>query len=127
MKLFDAIRQWHARRMTIRQLRQLDDNLLRDIGIQRDEIRFVADRLAKSLPASDRKGEPTADPGIVKSFAVRRLHGRNVAGRRSAPNDTFARPGPLDHRPLPAHRRRADGRPSGERHDNPTPKIKECC
>lgn len=127
MNLFDAIRQWHGRRMTIRQLRQLDDHLLRDIGIRRDEIRFVADRMAKSLPASDRKGEPTADLGIVKSFAVRRPHGRNAAGRRSAPNDTFARSGPLDHRPLPARRRQVDGQPTGQRHENPTPKIKECC
>lgn len=127
MNLFDAIRQWHGRRMTIRQLRQLDDHLLRDIGIRRDEIRFVADRMAKALPASDRKGEPIADLGIRKSFVLPRPHGRNVAGRRNAPNDTVARSGPLDHRPLPARRRQVDSQPTGQRHENPTPKTKECC
>jgi uncharacterized protein YjiS (DUF1127 family) len=52
MRLLDTMRRWHARRTTIRQLSQLDDHRLKDIGIDRSQIARVADRLAQSPPAA---------------------------------------------------------------------------
>lgn len=41
-----AVRREHVRRTTFRQLSQLDDRTLSDIGLSRDSIRDVADSLA---------------------------------------------------------------------------------
>ncbi len=52
MRLLDAIRRWHERRTSIRRLSQLNDRLLRDIGIHRHEIESVVHQSVGSMPAS---------------------------------------------------------------------------
>lgn len=42
-----AIARWHRFRKTVRELRRLDDRMLRDIGLRRDEITYVAHGLAR--------------------------------------------------------------------------------
>ncbi len=37
-----SVARWHKRRIAIRQLMALDDHILKDIGIRRDDIRSVA-------------------------------------------------------------------------------------
>lgn len=50
-RLFKAIGRWHIRRTTIRTLSALDDRMLRDIGIDRSELRTVVDDLlTRPLP-----------------------------------------------------------------------------
>jgi len=44
MNLYRDLRQWHRRRAAIRHLRQLDDHLLRDIGIERSGIESAVDQ-----------------------------------------------------------------------------------
>lgn len=43
MELYRKLRQWHRRREAVRHLRQFDDHLLRDIGIERADIERVVD------------------------------------------------------------------------------------
>ena len=52
MKLMHAIKRWHERRTTIRQLSQLNDHLLNDIGIQRYEIDALVQQSVRSMPVS---------------------------------------------------------------------------
>ena len=52
-KLPEMVRQWHLRRVTIRQLSQLNEHQLNDIGLSRGEIRSVAGQLARSKPVPD--------------------------------------------------------------------------
>ncbi|MFQ6019095.1 MAG: DUF1127 domain-containing protein [Kiloniellaceae bacterium] len=46
----DAILRWHKRRIAIRELMALDDGILRDIGMRRDDIYSVANARSNSLP-----------------------------------------------------------------------------
>jgi len=43
-RLLALLRLWHHRATSRSQLRQLDEHLLRDIGISRETARFVADK-----------------------------------------------------------------------------------
>ena len=52
MKLMDAFKRWHERRATIRRLSQLNDHLLRDIGIHRHEIEALVQQSVRSMPVS---------------------------------------------------------------------------
>ncbi len=50
-----AVRAWRARRASIDELSRLDDHLLKDIGIDRSEIRAVVNGMLSRPPArSDR-------------------------------------------------------------------------
>jgi uncharacterized protein YjiS (DUF1127 family) len=52
--LFDyvttGLKRWHMRRRTKMQLKQLDDHILRDIGLHRDEIDGVVEDLIATWP-----------------------------------------------------------------------------
>ncbi len=45
-----AVRGWHARNASIRGLSRLDDHLLKDIGIDRSEIRAVVNGMLSRPP-----------------------------------------------------------------------------
>ena len=68
--------RWRSRRVTIRQLSQLDDHLLKDIGISRGDIGLVADQLAKSMPAPDARTLQVGGMGQNKPATTRqsKLH-----------------------------------------------------
>lgn len=127
MKLLDTIQRWHARRTTVRQLRQLDDHILQDIGLERYEIPFVAEQMAKLMPVSNQGCGKLAKLRVLGHSALRRFQGRNPARRGIGGDARAARLIPLDHRHLPARRRQV-GRPSSShRAETSNPKIKECC
>lgn len=127
MKLLDTIRRWHARRITVRQLRQLDDHNLQDIGLERYEIPFVAEQMAKLMPVSNQGRGKLANLHVLGNSALRRFQGRNPTRRGNGRDATAARLIPLDHRHLPARRRQVDRPSSSHRTETSNPKIKECC
>ena len=51
MRFFQALRRWHTRNVTIRELTALSDWQLRDLGITRGEIPGLVDRLLNGAPA----------------------------------------------------------------------------
>lgn len=127
MKLLDTIRRWHVRRMTVRQLRELDDHILKDIGLERYEILFVAEQMAKVISASDQGRGKSANLRVLGNSALRRFQRRNPAIRGNGRDATAARLIPLDHRHLPARRRQVDCPSSSHRTETSNPEIKECC
>ena len=50
----NAVRAWHTRHAAIGELSRLNDHLLKDIGIDRSEIRTVVDGMLRRPPPSDR-------------------------------------------------------------------------
>jgi len=44
---FRSIARWNQCRKTVRELRRLDDRVLRDIGLHRDDIGYVAHGLSR--------------------------------------------------------------------------------
>ena len=50
-RFFRALRRWHTRNVTIRELTALADWQLRDLGITRGEIPSLVDRLLTGVPA----------------------------------------------------------------------------
>ncbi|MEE9156908.1 MAG: DUF1127 domain-containing protein [Acidiferrobacterales bacterium] len=49
-KLVSTLRRWHRRRLAISELMALDDRMLDDIGVRRDDIHRVVDGLLSSAP-----------------------------------------------------------------------------
>jgi len=49
-KLVSTLRRWDRRRLAIRELMALDDRMLDDIGVRRDDIHRVVDGLLSSAP-----------------------------------------------------------------------------
>ncbi len=49
-KPLSTVRRWHRRRLTIRELMALDDRMLDDIGVRRDDIYRVVDGFLRSAP-----------------------------------------------------------------------------
>ncbi|GEM_PF-2963540 len=50
-RFFRALRRWHTRNVTIRELTALADWQLRDLGVTRGEIPSLVDRLINGPPA----------------------------------------------------------------------------
>ncbi|TDJ71189.1 MAG: DUF1127 domain-containing protein [Proteobacteria bacterium] len=50
-RFFRALRRWHTRNVTIRELTALADWQLRDLGVTRGEIPSLVDRLISGPPA----------------------------------------------------------------------------
>ncbi len=50
-RFFRALRRWHTRNVTIRELSALSNWQLRDLGITRGEIPSLVDRLLNGAPA----------------------------------------------------------------------------
>ncbi|WP_119460321.1 DUF1127 domain-containing protein [Rhodospirillaceae bacterium SYSU D60014] len=67
----DGVVRWHERRSTIKVLSDLDDRLLRDIGLLRGDIGFVVDELI--------------DQSRAKRNAVNETHGRLQSVRSGTP------------------------------------------
>ncbi|MFQ5955595.1 MAG: DUF1127 domain-containing protein [Kiloniellales bacterium] len=67
--IVSAVRTWRARRAAIDELSRLDDRLLRDIGINRGEIRVVVDRMLSRPPAPGRR--PAPDLRVVTADVAR--------------------------------------------------------
>ena len=67
LKLFHAIRRWHLRHKTKRQLSTLTDHMLRDIGLERHDIESAVEDLPHAdptmPPASARRRPLPADAG----------------------------------------------------------------
>ncbi len=55
----NAVRTWHTRHAAIGELSRLDDHLLKDIGIDRSEIRAVVDRMVRRPPARTHRSSPS--------------------------------------------------------------------
>ncbi len=51
MRFFRALRRWHTRNVTIRELAALSDWQLRDLGVTRGEIPSLVDGLVSKAPA----------------------------------------------------------------------------
>lgn len=58
VRAVDAVRRWDAKRIAVRELSEMDDRLLRDIGISRDEIKEMVDR-------AERMGAPARGEVLV--------------------------------------------------------------
>ncbi len=54
-----AVRTWHARNAAIGELSRLNDHLLKDIGIDRSEIRAVVNGMLSRPPALSDRLSPT--------------------------------------------------------------------
>ncbi len=69
----DAVRAWHARRASIRELSALDDHTLADIGVPRTELSAVIYGLLTADALNGRSGfsPPTASAGgsVVRDVA----------------------------------------------------------
>ncbi len=50
-----AVRAWRARNAAIGELSRLNDHLLKDIGIDRSEIRTAVDRMLRQPPAREHR------------------------------------------------------------------------
>ncbi len=51
----NAVRTWHTRQRAIGELSRLNDHLLKDIGIDRSEIRTVVDGMLRRPPAREHR------------------------------------------------------------------------
>ncbi len=68
----EALQRWHRRRVTYRELMALDDRLLRDIGLRRDQIPAAVDGLWRH------ESNPVAKPqAYVATVAGRPLDAAN--------------------------------------------------
>ncbi len=54
----NAVRAWHTRHAAIGELSRLSDHLLKDIGIDRSEIRTVVDGMLRRPPAWTHRSSP---------------------------------------------------------------------
>jgi uncharacterized protein YjiS (DUF1127 family) len=67
-RFFRALRRWHTRNVTIRELSALSDWQLRDLGITRGEIPSLVDGLVQGTPALPAI-ELTTTTGVVANHA----------------------------------------------------------
>ena len=54
------LRTWRKRRLAIRELERLDAHLLADIGLDRDQIRFVVEGMTEAPARPAQEPEPVA-------------------------------------------------------------------
>jgi uncharacterized protein YjiS (DUF1127 family) len=64
MRFFQALRRWHTRNVTIRELTALSDWQLRDLGVTRGEIPSLVDRLLNGVPVL-----PAIEPTTPRAVA----------------------------------------------------------
>lgn len=70
-----AVRRWHLRRITVHSLRELSDHALRDIGLHRSEIQWVARACSygdarphiRTYAASGDPPEPATVPSVRRA------------------------------------------------------------
>jgi uncharacterized protein YjiS (DUF1127 family) len=67
-RFFRALRRWHTRNVTIRQLSALSDWQLRDLGVTRGEIPSLVGHLVNGAPASPAM-KLTTTAGVVANHA----------------------------------------------------------
>lgn len=60
-RFFRALRRWHTRNVTIRQLTALSDWQLKDLGLSRGEIPALVDRLLSATLSSPTRVAPASD------------------------------------------------------------------
>jgi len=87
----NAVRRWDEKRLAVRELSALDDRLLRDIGVSRDEIKDLVHSAARA--GSTARGELLVDfvqAAIVEPFRRWRLRARTRA-ELSALDDSMLR------------------------------------
>jgi uncharacterized protein YjiS (DUF1127 family) len=79
IQIYDALRRWRLRASLIADLHRLDDNLLHDIGLRRDQIEAFVDAMM-------RQDRARGEAGSLRPRA------RHAAAGRPAAHDPAARP-----------------------------------
>ena len=74
-----AVRAWHTRNASIRDLSLLNDHLLKDIGIDRSEIRAVVNGMLSRPPALSDRLSPTLHVAAAADRARPAAHDNDYA------------------------------------------------
>ena len=85
-RMIGRLKTWNRRLLTVRQLQALPDYMLRDIGIEREDIEHVVRRRVNIVPQNPGKDASVAQPhrdrkapdrfGVVRILEAE-LHGRH--------------------------------------------------
>jgi len=68
-RIFSAFGRAHARRMALRELYALDNRLLQDIGLRRDEVREAVSAMFRTVPVAE-ASQPTREVAVSGIAAV---------------------------------------------------------